>query len=114
MLDGVVVYGGFDYLAELQQLRSAIRVMPESVSVEVVTRIVEKLKPKVIAFSARDWQPDVIQVALDSGADIYVDTLGKADKVADWQDAIDRGATGIQTDHPGELVEYLRSKGLHR
>ncbi len=114
MLDRVVVYGGFDYLGELQQLRPDIRVMPESVSVEVVTRIVEKLKPKVIAFSARDWRPEMIRIALDAGADIYVDRLGKDDNPQSWQDAIAQGATGIQTDHPAELVEYLRSKGLHK
>jgi glycerophosphoryl diester phosphodiesterase len=43
--------------------------------------------------------------------DIYVDRLGPADNAAAWQDAIDRGASGIQTDHPAELVAYLKSKG---
>jgi glycerophosphoryl diester phosphodiesterase len=46
--------------------------------------------------------------------DVYVDRLGAADHPTNWQDAIDRGATGIQTDHPAELVQYLRSKGLHK
>ncbi len=114
MVDQVVVYGGFDYLQKLQELRPGIRIMPESVNVTVVQRIVDELKAKVIAFSARDWQDDIIKIARDAGADIYVDRLGGADNPAAWQDAIDRGATGIQTDRPGELVLYLRSKGLHK
>jgi len=43
--------------------------------------------------------------------DIYVDRLGAADNQSSWQDAVDRGATGIQTDHPAELVAYLKAKG---
>jgi len=46
--------------------------------------------------------------------EIYVDRLGLADKAPAWQDAVDRGAAGIQTDHPAELVQYLRSRNLHR
>jgi hypothetical protein len=34
--------------------------------------------------------------------------LGAADNPKGWQDAVDRGASGIQTDHPAQLVEYLR------
>jgi hypothetical protein len=34
--------------------------------------------------------------------------LGAADNTKGWQDAVDRGASGIQTDHPAQLVEYLR------
>ncbi|MBI3209746.1 MAG: glycerophosphodiester phosphodiesterase family protein [Candidatus Solibacter usitatus] len=114
MTDHVVVYGGFDYLRQLQSLRPSIKVMPESVSVAMTRKIVEELKPKVIAFSARDWTDDIIAVARAGGADLYVDRLGSADNPAAWQDAIHRGAAGIQTDKPGELVRFLRAKGLHR
>lgn len=114
MVDQVVVYGGFEYLKKLRELRPDVRIMPESVNTTVVQRIVNELKAKVIAFSARDWQDDIIKIARSAGADIYVDRLGGADTPAAWQDAIDRGATGIQTDRPGELVVYLRSKGLHK
>jgi glycerophosphoryl diester phosphodiesterase len=113
MLDRVVVYGPVPFLQEIRALRADVRIMPESVSVEVVRRIVEELRPAVIAFSAGDWRDEIIRIARESGADIYVDRLGAADNPAAWQDAIDRGATGIQTDHPARLVEYLRSKGLH-
>lgn len=110
MLDKVVVYAGFTWLKQLQEMRPNVRSMPESVSLEVVRRIVDELKPKVIAFSARDWKDDIIRVARDAGADIFVDRLGFDDNPKSWQDAIERGATGIQTDHPGELVEFLRAR----
>jgi hypothetical protein len=40
---------------------------------------------------------DVIAVAKETGAKIYVDRLGPADNPATWQEAIDQGADGIQT-----------------
>jgi glycerophosphoryl diester phosphodiesterase len=67
----------------------------------------------VVAFDADDFKDDAIAVAKRAGVDIYVDRLGSADNAAGWQDAVDRGAAGIQTDRPAELVEYLRSRKLH-
>jgi glycerophosphoryl diester phosphodiesterase len=114
MLERVVVYGGVELLRQARAMRPSLRVMPEAVSAAVVRRIVEEMRPKVIAFDARDWQDEIIEIARQSGADCFVDRLGTADNPAGWQDAIDRGATGIQTDHPARLVEFLRQKNLHK
>jgi glycerophosphoryl diester phosphodiesterase len=114
MQDHVVIYGGYQYLKQVAELRPKIKVMPESVSVAVMQKLAEELKPKVIAFSARDFTDEIIAMARDNKAEIYVDRLGDADRAEIWQDAVDRGADGIQTDRPAELVRYLRSKGYHR
>jgi glycerophosphoryl diester phosphodiesterase len=114
MQDHVVIYGGYEYLKQVASLRPKIKVMPESVSVSVVKKLIDELKPKVIAFSGRDFTDEIIGLTQAAKADIYVDRLGDADRPDAWQDAVDRGATGIQTDHPAELVQYLRSKGYHK
>jgi glycerophosphoryl diester phosphodiesterase len=114
MSANVVVYGGFAYLKQVQKLQPIVKVMPESVSLEVIERIIAELKPQVIAFSRKDWRDDIIQAARRSGAGIFVDMLGPQDTPSSWQDAIDRGATGIQTDRVAELVAYLRARGLHK
>ncbi len=113
MQDKIVVYGGYQYLRDVAALRPKIKVMPESVSVAACKKLVDEFHPKVIAFDAGDFTDDVIAVAKDAKADIYVDRFGDADTPAGWQDAIDRGATGIQTNKPLELVEYLRSRHSH-
>ncbi len=107
----VVIYGSPRLLKEIQTLNPKLKVMPEANNAETARRLIEDLHPKVIAFDARDFQPDVIKLVRDAGAEIYVDRLGVADTPRLWQDAIDRGAAGIQTDHPGELVDYLKKKG---
>jgi glycerophosphoryl diester phosphodiesterase len=67
----------------------------------------------VAAFDDSDFNSATLAVARHAGIDIYVDRLWAQDNAAGWQSALDAGATGIQTDHPAELVEYLRARGLH-
>src|SRR5262249_44097758 len=110
----VVLYGGMELQRGVQRLEPRIKVMPEAGNVEFAKKFIEELRPKVIAFDARDFQDPIIAVAREANAGIYVDRLGTADNPASWDDAIRRGATGIQSDHPAELVEFLRSKKLHR
>ena len=115
MADHVVIYSG-RISKDIQQLNPKLKIMPESVSVDLVQRIIAELHPKVIAFGASDWTPEIIKVAKASGTELYVDRQGAdrngpTDNPAAWQAAIDAGADGIQTDRPGELVKYLREKG---
>jgi glycerophosphoryl diester phosphodiesterase len=111
MVDHVVIYAGLKLSKEILALNPKLKVMPESASVEHAHDLVGALHPKVIAFDARDFRPEVIQVAKEAGAQIYVDRMGATDAPEGWQTAIDAGADGIQTDAPRELVEYLRQKG---
>lgn len=115
MADHVVIYSG-RISKDIQQLNPSLKIMPESVSVDLVQRIIAELHPRVIAFGASDWKPEIIRLARDSGAELYVDRQGSdrtgpTDNPEGWQAAIDAGADGIQTDRPGELVKYLREKG---
>jgi glycerophosphoryl diester phosphodiesterase len=112
MADHVVVYGRRELLKQIQGLRPGVKVMPESVSASVARSLIDELHLRVIAFSAEDFQDDIIAIAREAHAAIYVDRLGAADNPAFWRDAIDRGAAGIQTDKPGDLVSYLKSRGL--
>lgn len=112
--DRVVIYGGPGFLKEVMALRPGLKAMPEAHNPTVLKNLIDALRLRVAAFSAGDWNEATIRVARDAGIDIFVDRLGAADTPEWWQDAIDRGATGIQTDKPGELVKYLRARGLHK
>jgi len=111
MQDRVVIYGGAKYLKEVSGLRPKMRVMPEAVNAATLQSLLDLLPLKVAAFGAGDFNDETIAVARQAKLDIYVDRLGSADNESSWQDAVDRGATGIQTDHPAELVAYLKAKG---
>jgi glycerophosphoryl diester phosphodiesterase len=107
----VVVYCGLDLARQIRQLNADISVMPEADSVQHAKLLIEQLHPKVIAFGARDFQPAIIEVVKQAKAKVYVDRMGSADTPQGWQSAIDADADGIQTDRPGPLAEYLRTKG---
>jgi glycerophosphoryl diester phosphodiesterase len=111
MTEHVVIYCGLNLAKQIQELNPKLKVMPESNSVEHSKVLIEQLHPKVIAFGARDFTPDVIAVVKQANALIYVDRMGTTDGPEGWQSAIDAGADGIQTDRPGPLVQYLREKG---
>lgn len=114
MLDKVVIYGGAGFLKGVLALRPALKAMPEADNAARLETLLASLHLHVAAFDAGDFKDDVIAIAKQAHVDIYVDRLGPADNVTSWQDAIDRGAAGIQTDHPVELVQYLRSRELHK
>ncbi|MEO8129864.1 MAG: glycerophosphodiester phosphodiesterase family protein [Bryobacteraceae bacterium] len=108
-----VVYGPPAFLKSVLSLRPEIRVMPEATSPEMLKTLVSELHPSVFAFDRRDFMEKTIAAAKGAGAGIYVDRLGDDDNAEAWQDAVARGAAGIQTDKPGELVQFLRGRNLH-
>jgi glycerophosphoryl diester phosphodiesterase len=114
MSDKVVIYGGRGFLKHVQELRPSLRVMPEADNAATLDKLEAELRPQVVAFDAGDFKDEVIAIARKAHSEIYVDRLWTADKATNWQDAIKRGAVGIQTDYPAELVAYLRSRGLHK
>jgi len=110
MRDHVVIYCGLNLAKQIQALEPKLKLMPEASSVEHAKLLVDELHPDVLAYDAKDFTPEIIAIAKQAHAKIYVDRLGAADNEASWQAAIDAGADGIQTDHPGELVEFLKKR----
>jgi glycerophosphoryl diester phosphodiesterase len=111
MTDHVVIYCGLALAQQIRQLNPKLKLMPEPNTIEHLRTLIEQLHPEVLAFGARDFTPDIIAIAKQAHAHIYVDRMGPTDAPEGWQSAIDAGADGIQTDRPGPLVEYLRQKG---
>jgi glycerophosphoryl diester phosphodiesterase len=112
MLEHSVIYGGWDFLKQVSALQPAARVMPEADNPDHLKQIFAEGHPPVIAFDARDFNGENIAIVKGAKALIYVDRLGASDNQAAWEDAVRRGADGIQTDHPGDLVEFLKSAPL--
>jgi glycerophosphoryl diester phosphodiesterase len=70
--------------------------MPESVNMDLVQRVIIQLHPKVIAFGALDWKPDIAKLAKGFEGELDVDGQGSdwngsTDNPVSWQAAIDAG-----------------------
>jgi glycerophosphoryl diester phosphodiesterase len=59
----VVIYGGADFLKHVQALSPTLKVMPEADDAAILGKLLAELKPRVVAFDARDFKDDVIAVA---------------------------------------------------
>lgn len=114
MLPHTVIYGyRLAFFEGVAKLDPDAFIMPESRNEAVLENLLHEFHLKYVAFSAGDFKEPLISTTLRAGAKIYVDRLGSADNPEDWQAAIDAGAAGIQTDHPAELLKYLRDHGYH-
>ncbi len=109
LLRRCVVYGRYEKLGALQRLAPGIGVMPEAESVEHLREVLRELRPRVVAFDRRDFEPEIVQVAREARVGIFVDRLGREDTPDHWRMAVRMGATGIQTDRPDELITMLSS-----
>ena len=112
MLERAVIYGGWDFLKQIAALHPAARVMPEANNPDRLKQIFAEGHPSIVAFDARDFTAENIAIVKAAKALIYVDRLGAADNPAAWEDAIRRGADGIQTDYPGQLAAFLKRAPL--
>ena len=109
-----VVYSGPVRMKAMQDLDVRVRPMPEAVNTLVLNISISYFDPlQVVAFNDNDFRDPVIQLAKSIGADVFVDRLGSADVPEVWQDAVDRGATGIQSNKVPELLAFLRAGGYH-
>jgi glycerophosphoryl diester phosphodiesterase len=114
LLREVVIYGGAEFLKHVQALSPTLKVMPEAGDAAILGKLLAELKPRVVAFDAGDFKDDVIAIARQAKVDIYVDRLGPADNASGWQDAVDRGAAGIQTGRPNLYSIFVPVNGTNR
>jgi glycerophosphoryl diester phosphodiesterase len=68
--------------------------------------ILDQVNPSVVAPVWSDFSQELVGMAHAAGALVIVDEKDRSS----WQQALKWGADGIQTDHPEELIEYLRKQ----
>ncbi len=112
MQDSILTYGGFQLLRDLVQLRPGWPCMPEAVNETLLKQNLAELKPPAVAFSDGDFRPELVQLSLTAGCEVFLDRQGKTDYPEYWEKAIQTGATGIQTDRPSALLAWLRANHL--
>jgi glycerophosphoryl diester phosphodiesterase len=99
-----------DFLKQIHDLRPKWIIMPEAFNPKNVEKIVALLHPQLLGADERDFNAATIAAAKAANVGIFVDRQTEQE----WQDAVDQGAAGIQTNHPEELIAFLRAHGLHK
>lgn len=59
-----------------------------------------------------EYNSETVKAAMDKNVPVWADIQSKTEGPEQWEKAIVTGITGLQTDHPKELNEFLKSKKL--
>ncbi|MBS1916898.1 MAG: glycerophosphodiester phosphodiesterase family protein [Bacteroidetes bacterium] len=58
-----------------------------------------------------DYTPEILKAAKAAGKTVWPD-IQSASENLNWDKSLELGFTGLQTDHPKALIDYLKKKGL--
>jgi len=98
-----------DFLKQISDLRPDWALMPEAFNAQNVRTLAALLHPKFLGFDQRDFDKPTVAAAKTANTSIFADRQTEAQ----WREAIEMGAAGIQTDYPEELMAFLRTNGYH-
>lgn len=90
----------------LRALSPSVWPMPDPGEFPRLDPLIRTTKPRVVAAVWRHFSREFVTTCHAHQALTIVDEGGKES----WPLAIEWGADGIQTDHPQELIEYLKSR----
>lgn len=106
MDQNVVWFADDDDIARLIEVCPTCIPMPDPYGLEKLQPLIDRFHPDVIAAVWREYSKEFVEICHESGALVFVD---ESDPSC-WEDALEWGSDGIQTDHPGKLIEFLKSR----
>ena len=77
-----------------------------------ITSFLEKYHPDVLDGDFDEYTTEMIKAAAALGVMVLPDIQRPGENAALWDAAIQKALQGLQTDHPGDLVDYLNKKGI--
>ena len=80
--------------------------MPDPRDLEEFALILDEFSSSVVAPVWREFSWEFVKMSHEAGALAFVDEQSETS----WPHALEWGADGIQTDHPAELIEYVKNR----
>lgn len=111
MARDVVWYIQASHMEIINQLKSLCNnciPMPDPGSEENVAEVNAQVRPLVIASDMANLTDRFVKVAHESGTKVFADE--KKGTPEEWEQMIQWGVDGIQTDNPAALIEFLKSR----
>ncbi len=110
MENDVLWYAAPARLRIVQETCPKCWIMPDPGPGKLLPRILNSFRPRVVAAVWRFFSADFVKVCHDAGAIVIVDESGPDC----WEQALEWRADGIQTDHPAELISFLKARAQTR
>ncbi|HTN07435.1 glycerophosphodiester phosphodiesterase family protein [Agriterribacter sp.] len=107
------------YVNKIPQYREWRKTAP---GMPLITSVLEEVKNKeqltffleqgTIEVVDNIYDKEMVATANDNGVAVWLDVQSDHEGADDWNQALQRGIQGIQTDHPEALIAYLNKSGL--
>ena len=116
MQNQVIVY--INNANQYREWRRLVPSMPVMLSLPENIRNVDELNQflvntplELLDGDYNDYTPGMVQAAAKKGVTTWPD-IQSPDEYRNWDKALETGFKGLQTDHPEDLISYLKKKGL--
>lgn len=87
--------------------------MPDSIkTVELMQRFIQFYKPDILDGDFKQYTNEMIKCARENNLPVWPDIQSFNEGATDWDKALKKGLTGLQSDHPAALISYLKSKKI--
>ena len=87
--------------------------LPDSVkTVAEMETFINKYHVDILDGSYKQYSAEMVKFAESKHVPVWPDIQSAGEGPADWDQALAKGLSGLQTDHPAALVKYLKGKGL--
>ncbi|MCK9404766.1 MAG: hypothetical protein M0Q26_15335 [Chitinophagaceae bacterium] len=97
-----------DLIKELEKLCYKCLPMPDPGEEKNIKEVERQVQPRVIASDMRNLSESFVKTAHTNNAKVFVDEE-KGTK-EEWEQIINWGTDGIQTDNPAALIEFLKNR----
>ncbi|MDT8300151.1 MAG: glycerophosphodiester phosphodiesterase family protein [Sedimentisphaerales bacterium] len=106
MAGDILWYADIDELERIEELCPECILMPDPGPEENLPKVIERFQPSVIASVWRYYSQSFAAKCHQAGAIVIVDESAPTC----WEDAIEWDGDGIQTDHPAQLIVFLKQR----
>lgn len=79
---------------------------------EEMYALLDSIKIDILDGNFDEYNTATVLAAKEKNVPIWADIQSKEENPERWDKALALGLAGLQTDHPGELVEYLKLRGV--
>lgn len=87
--------------------------LPNAVKDETgMEAFIDKYKPDILDGGCKEYSADMVSAAKEMNLPVWPDIQSPGEGPQDWEKALAKGFTGLQTDHPAAIIKYLKEKGL--
>ena len=73
---------------------------------------IDKYHPDLLDGGYSGYTAEMVAMAATLQLPVWPDIQSSGEGPADWDRALQKGLSGLQTDHPAALVKYLKEKKL--